>query len=69
MLYLSLIVLYRSMLSDVVDEASLKMNVRREEMLYSFFIFGTKFASGITLTISIGVYKYVFFFMLFHFSA
>ncbi len=64
-----LIVLYRSMLSDVVDEASLKMNIRREEMLYAFFIFGTKFVSRITLTLSIGVYKYEFFSVLFLFSA
>ncbi len=60
MLYPSLIVLCRSMLPDVVDEASLKMNVRREEMLYAFFVFGAKFASGITLALSTGVYKYEF---------
>uniref|UniRef100_A0A1X7V8H0 Major facilitator superfamily (MFS) profile domain-containing protein n=1 Tax=Amphimedon queenslandica TaxID=400682 RepID=A0A1X7V8H0_AMPQE len=46
-----------SMLPDVVDDASLKTGIRREELFYSFFVFGNKFSSGITLGISTGVYK------------
>ena len=45
------------MLPDVVDEAALAKNVRREELFYAFFVFGNKFASGITLGISTGIYQ------------
>lgn len=48
-----------SMVPDVVDMAHLKTGVRREEMFYAFFVFGNKFASGITLGISTGIYKVV----------
>lgn len=47
------------MLPDVIDEAYLLNGVRREELFYAFFVFGNKFASGITLGISTGIYKYV----------
>jgi Na+/melibiose symporter-like transporter len=46
-----------SMLPDVIDEAYLKMGVRREELFYAFFVFGTKFSSGVTLGLSTGIYK------------
>jgi Na+/melibiose symporter-like transporter len=46
-----------SMLPDVIDEAYLKTGVRREELFYAFFVFGTKFAGGVTLGISTGIYK------------
>ena len=49
----------RSMLPDVVDQAALERGVRREELFYAFFVFGNKFAGGVTLGISAGVYKYV----------
>lgn len=49
--------LYRSMLPDVVDLASLKTGIRREEFFYSFFVFGNKFSSGITLALSTGLYR------------
>ena len=45
------------MLPDVIDEAYLKMGVRREELFYAFFAFGTKFAGGVTLGLSTGIYK------------
>ena len=48
---------HRSMLPDVIDEAYLKTGVRREELFYAFFVFGTKFAGGVTLGISTGIYK------------
>ena len=47
------------MLPDVVDEAALKGDVRREELFYAFFVFGNKFGSGVTLGISTAVYKSV----------
>ena len=47
------------MIPDVVDAASLKNGIRREELFYSFFVFGNKFSSGITLGISTGIYKYL----------
>lgn len=46
------------MIPDVVDAASLKNGIRREELFYSFFVFGNKFSSGVTLGISTGIYKY-----------
>lgn len=49
----------RSMLPDVVDQAALERGIRREELFYAFFVFGNKFAGGVTLGISTGVYKYV----------
>ncbi len=48
------------MIPDVIDEAYVKMNARREELFYAFFVFGNKFAVGITLGLSTGIYKYVF---------
>ena len=48
------------MLPDVIDEAYLKMGVRREELFYAFFVFGTKFSSGVTLGLSTGIYKSVY---------
>ena len=47
------------MLPDVVDEATLKSNVRREELFYAFFVFGNKFAGGATLGISTAIYTSV----------
>ena len=47
------------MIPDVVDAASLKNGIRREELFYSFFVFGNKFSSGVTLGISTGIYKYL----------
>ena len=48
------------MLPDVVDEAAANVsNVRREELFYAFFVFGNKLATGVTLGISTGIYKYV----------
>lgn len=49
----------RSMLPDVVDEAALVNDVRREELFYAFFVFGNKFGSGITLGLSTAIYKSV----------
>lgn len=49
----------RSMLPDVIDEATLKTDVRREELFYAFFVFGNKFGSGVTLGISTAIYKSV----------
>ncbi|XP_003388138.2 PREDICTED: sodium-dependent lysophosphatidylcholine symporter 1-B-like [Amphimedon queenslandica] len=46
-----------SMIPDVVDYASLHSGIRREELYYSFFVFGNKFSSGITLGLSTGIYK------------
>jgi Na+/melibiose symporter-like transporter len=46
-----------SMLPDVIDAASLKSGVRREELYYSFFVFGNKFSAGVTLAISTGLYQ------------
>lgn len=46
------------MLPDVIDEATLKSKVRREELFYAFFVFGNKFGSGVTLGISTAIYKY-----------
>lgn len=51
--------LARSMLPDVIDEATLKSDVRREELFYAFFVFGNKFGSGVTLGISTAIYKLV----------
>lgn len=48
-----------SMLPDVVDEASLARDVRREELFYAYFVFGNKFAGGVTLGISTAIYKIV----------
>ena len=45
------------MLPDVIDEATLKSSVQREEMFYAFFVFGNKLAGGMTLAISTAVYK------------
>lgn len=56
---IAIIFSFRSMLSDVVDEAALKTGVRREELFYAFFVFGNKFGSGVTLGISQAVLKYV----------
>lgn len=47
------------MLPDVIDEAALKRDVRREELFYAFFVFGNKFGSGVTLGISTAIYKSV----------
>lgn len=47
------------MLPDVIDEATLKSEVRREELFYAFFVFGNKFGSGVTLGISTAIYKLV----------
>ncbi len=49
----------RSMIPDVIDDASIKMNFRREELFYAFFVFGSKFAVGITLGLSTGTYECV----------
>ena len=49
------------MLPDVVDEAALVRGIRREELFYAYFVFGNKFAGGVTLGISTGIYKYVMF--------
>ena len=48
-----------SMLPDAIDMAHLKTGVRREELFYAFFVFGNKFASGVTLGISTGIYEIV----------
>ena len=45
------------MVPDVVDSASLKSGIRREEFFYSFFVFGNKFSAGLTLALSTGLYK------------
>ncbi len=45
------------MLPDVVDEALVKTHVRREELFYSFFVSGNKFAQGIILAFSTGLFK------------
>ena len=59
-LYNVLIFSLRSMLPDVVDEAAANVStVRREELFYAFFVFGNKLATGVTLGISTGIYKYV----------
>ena len=50
--------LNRSMLPDVIDAAALERGVRREELFYAYFVFGNKFAGGVTLGISTGIYKY-----------
>ncbi len=47
------------MLPDVIDEATLHSNVRREELFYAFFVFGNKFGSGVTLGVSTAIYKSV----------
>lgn len=47
------------MLPDVIDEATLRSDVRREELFYAFFVFGNKFGSGVTLGISTAIYKLV----------
>ena len=47
------------MLPDVIDEAALLRGIRREELFYAYFVFGNKFAGGVTLGISTGIYKYV----------
>ena len=47
----------RSMLPDAIDEAYLHYGVRREELFYAFFVFGNKFASGVTLGVSTGILK------------
>ena len=47
----------RSMLPDVIDAAALERGVRREELFYAYFVFGNKFAGGVTLGISTGIYK------------
>lgn len=49
----------RSMLPDVIDESILTRSIRREELFYAFFVFGTKMSSGLSLGISTAVYKYV----------
>ena len=46
------------MLPDVIDAAALERGVRREELFYAYFVFGNKFAGGVTLGISTGIYKY-----------
>ena len=51
------IIYFRSMLPDVIDEAALVRGVRREELFYAYFVFGNKFAGGVTLGISTGIYK------------
>lgn len=48
------------MLPDVVDEAALVQEVRREELFYAYFVFGNKFAGGVTLGISTAIYKLVY---------
>lgn len=50
---------FRSMLPDVIDEAALRSDMRREELFYAFFVFGNKFGGGITLGISTAIYKSV----------
>lgn len=47
----------RSMLPDVIDDAALASDVRREELFYAYFVFGNKFAGGVTLGISTAIYK------------
>jgi len=47
------------MLPDVIDEATLRTDVRREELFYAFFVFGNKFGSGVTLGLSTAIYKSV----------
>lgn len=47
------------MLPDVIDEATLHCDVRREELFYAFFVFGNKFSSGVTLGVSTAIYKSV----------
>ena len=47
------------MVPDVIDEACVTNMVRREELFYSFFVFGNKFAGGVTLAISTAIYKLV----------
>ncbi|XP_078593931.1 sodium-dependent lysophosphatidylcholine symporter 1-B-like [Branchiostoma floridae x Branchiostoma japonicum] len=41
-----------SMLPDVVDDFTLKTGTRREAIFYSFYVFFTKFAAGISLGLS-----------------
>ncbi|XP_064382640.1 sodium-dependent lysophosphatidylcholine symporter 1-B-like [Halichondria panicea] len=48
-----------SMLPDVIDDAVLARDVRREELFYAYFVFGNKFAGGVTLGISTAIYKLV----------
>ncbi len=48
---------HRSMLPDVIDDAVLARDVRREELFYAYFVFGNKFAGGVTLGISTAIYK------------
>ena len=47
----------RSMVPDVIDAAVIEKGARREELFYSFFVFGNKFSAGITIAISTGIYK------------
>ncbi len=47
------------MLPDVIDDAVLARDVRREELFYAYFVFGNKFAGGVTLGISTAIYKWV----------
>jgi Na+/melibiose symporter-like transporter len=41
-----------SMIPDVIDEFMIKTGERKEPIFYSFFVFFTKFASGIAVAIS-----------------
>lgn len=52
-----IIITHRSMLPDVIDDAVLARDVRREELFYAYFVFGNKFAGGVTLGISTAIYK------------
>ena len=45
------------MVPDVIDAAAIMKGTRREELFYSFFVFGNKFSAGITIAISTGIYK------------
>lgn len=45
------------MLPDVIDDAALASEIRREELFYAYFVFGNKFAGGLTLGISTAIYK------------
>ena len=40
------------MLPDVIDEFMIKNNERKESIFYSFYVFFTKFASGIAVAVS-----------------
>ena len=47
------------MLPDVIDEATLAQDVRREELFYAFFVFVVKTASGLGAGLSALSYELV----------